>query len=230
MTDHIDNRKRKLTPQINLKNTRTFIEDRKTKSLTIFQDLKHLKSSPVPALVLGFSGLLPFLAAPAYIISCNAFIGSVAVCQVAYGATILSFLGGVRWGITLTEESGVRPSWFNLGYSVTPPLVAWLGLMMPNIILSNLILIGGLAGAAYLDTVMWGYPPWFRALRFMLSFIAILSLWTTLMCKLILRDAKVADKNESIGDWAIFWTGFEVIKLFFMLDSTEHEIPTADKN
>lgn len=150
----------------------------------------------MPALVLGLSGLVPFIAAPAYMILSDAFLQTVALYQVAYGATILSFLGGVRWGLTLTEESGVRPNWFNLGYSVTPSLIAWVGLMIPNIILSNLILMTGLTGAAYFDTVMWGYPPWFKALRFILSFVAVLSLWSTLMCKLILKDSLVTELSE----------------------------------
>ena len=154
----------------------------------------------MPALVLGLSGLLPFVAAPAYLVMSNVFLDSIAVCQVAYGATILSFLGGVRWGLTLTEESGVKPNWFNLSYSVTPPLVAWLGFMVPSVVMSNLILVAGLAGAAYFDTVLWGYPPWFKALRFMLSFVAILSLWTTLMCKMILRDSKLTSKIETEND------------------------------
>lgn len=144
----------------------------------------------MPALVLGLSGLLPFVAAPAYMITAGAFLSNIAFYQVAYGASILSFLGGVRWGLTLVEESGVRPNWFNLGYSVTPSLIAWLGLIVPNLVVSNLILMVGLTGAAYFDTVMWGYPPWFKALRFMLSFGAVLSLWTTLMCKLILNDGE----------------------------------------
>lgn len=183
--------------------SRGFIEDRKTRALTIFSDLKQIKSSPLPALVLGLSGLLPFIAAPAYMVMSSAFFQSMAFYQIAYGATILSFLGGVRWGLTLIEESGVRPNWFNLGYSVTPSLVAWLGLVVPNLVVSNFILMAGLTGAAYFDTVMWGYPPWFKALRFILSFVAVLSLWTTLMCKLILKDSealKVSFGTESKQD------------------------------
>lgn len=189
--DHVHERTSLLVPcDFNERNTRGFMEDRKTTALTILSDLKHLKSSPMPALVLGLSGLLPFVAAPAYMITSNAFLTNIAFYQLAYGATILSFLGGVRWGITLVEESGVRPNWFNLGYSVTPSLIAWMGLIVPNLVVSNLIVMAGLTGAAYLDTVMWGYPPWFKALRFMLSFGAVLSLWTTLMCKLILSDGE----------------------------------------
>ena len=189
--DHVHERKSLLVPKdFKNRNTRSFFEDRKTTALTIFSDLKHLKSSPMPALVLGLSGLLPFVAAPAYMITSSAFLSNIAFYQLAYGATILSFLGGVRWGLTLVEESGVRPNWFNLGYSVTPSLIAWVGLIVPNLVVSNIILMAGLTGAAYLDTVMWGYPPWFKALRFMLSFGAVLSLWTTLMCKLILSDGE----------------------------------------
>lgn len=37
-----------------------------TKGLTIVQDLRGLKNAPLPALTLGISGLIPFIAAPWY--------------------------------------------------------------------------------------------------------------------------------------------------------------------
>lgn len=37
-----------------------------TKRLTILEDLRGLKNAPAPALTLGLSGLIPFLAAPWY--------------------------------------------------------------------------------------------------------------------------------------------------------------------
>ncbi|CAL4106346.1 unnamed protein product, partial [Meganyctiphanes norvegica] len=63
--------------------------------------IPEVAHSPTPALVLGFSGLIPFVAAPFYMYYSGAFLPEVATAQLAYGATILSFLGGVRWGLTL---------------------------------------------------------------------------------------------------------------------------------
>ncbi|OWF38084.1 transmembrane protein 69-like isoform X2 [Mizuhopecten yessoensis] len=164
---------------------RLFHEDRKTTALTVLGSLKELKASPVPALVLGFSGLIPFVAAPTYLVMNQLFMPDIAFAQLVYGATILSFLGGIRWGMTIPEDSILQPNWFNLCYSVTPSLVAWAGVLMPSP-LSSLTLMLGFAGACYMDMVSYGYPPWFKGLRFTLTFVAILSLWTTLMCSLLL--------------------------------------------
>lgn len=166
---------------------RFYSDDKKITALTVIKDLKHLKSSPTPALVLGLSGLVPFLASPLYMAMTGSFVASLAYSQVAYGAVILSFVGAVRWGRALSEDEVIRPNWFNLGYSVTPSLVAWIALMLPTALsLSTLIL--GLGGAAYMDITMYGYPSWFKALRFILTMTAILSLWTTLVFKYILSD------------------------------------------
>jgi len=42
--------------------------------------------------------------------------------------------------------------------------------------------------AGYFDMAMYGYPAWFKGLRFTLSFIAILSLWTTFMCGYLMKE------------------------------------------
>ena len=159
---------------------RVYSSDQKQTALSVMKDLKHLKSSPFPALVLGGTGLIPFIAAPLYMTITGGFVASLAYSQVAYGAVILSFVGAVRWGMALSENGIVRPNWINLGYSVTPSLIAWAALMMSTpFSLATLML--GLGGAAYMDITMYGYPSWFKAMRFLLSIIAILSLWTTLL-------------------------------------------------
>ncbi|CAH1774537.1 unnamed protein product [Owenia fusiformis] len=171
-------------------------EDNETKSLAVWRNLVHLKSSPLPALTLGLSGLIPFISAPAYMMATGVFSPEIAFAQVAYGACILSFLGGVRWGFTLPEESFEQPNWHNLGYSVVPSLVAWTGLLLPSP-LSCVTLMGGLGVIAYFDATMQGYPLWFKALRFTLSFIAVLSLWTCFMCGFLLKSEI---KNQSSSE------------------------------
>ncbi|CAG2241076.1 unnamed protein product [Mytilus edulis] len=150
--------------------------------------------------VLGVHGLIRFKnascetdSAPGYMIFSSMFMPSICFAQMAYGATILSFLGGVRWGFSISEESVLRPGWISLGVSVIPSLVAWGGLMMPHP-LSLFVVMGGLAGAGYYDMVTWGYPPWFKGLRFILTFVAILALWTTFMCSYLLKSES---NNES---------------------------------
>lgn len=47
-----------------------------------------------------------------------------------------------------------------------------------------------MSAAGYLDLVQYGYPGWFKGLRFVLTTVAILSLWSTLMCKVLLEEEK----------------------------------------
>ncbi|XP_077981727.1 transmembrane protein 69-like [Glandiceps talaboti] len=141
--------------------------------------LQYLRQAPLPALLLGFSGLIPFGSAALYSIVFNTCDASILFAQIAYGSTILAFLGGVRWGMTVSSES-VKLNWLNLGYSVTPSLIAWLGLLLePS--LGLICLISGLSGSAIVDINLPGYPAWFKSLRFYLSSGAILSLTVSLI-------------------------------------------------
>lgn len=166
-----------------------FKEDYKTTSLALFEKVKQVRQSPTPALVLGMSGLIPFVAAPVYMINSGVFLPDVAQAQLYYGASILSFLGGVRWGLTLPMGTTQPPNWSNLIYGITPSLIAWLGLLVSQP-LGFLTVIGGLGFTGYMDLAMWGYPGWYKGMRFCLTFIAILSLWTCFMLKLVVSEAK----------------------------------------
>ena len=160
---------------------------RRSRALVALDDLRQLPQSPRPALLLGAAGLLPFAAAPVLMLRAGHFSADLLHAQLAYGACILSFLGGVRWGLTLPDGAPQPPDWANLTRSVTPSLVAWAGLLTPPAA-GGLLLIGGLGLAGYWDLVLVGYPAWFKALRFCLSVGAILSLWTALMCRWFLAD------------------------------------------
>lgn len=172
-----------------------YVRNELTKALVLVKDLRHLSSAPGPALTLGLSGLIPFVAVPSYMMMSGGFLEALAFSQAAYGACVLSFIGAVRWGMALSEQEVVRPNWFNLGYSVAPSLVAWVALMLPTS-LSLVTLMAGLAGTAYMDLTLFGYPPWFKALRFLLSLVAVLSLWTTLLCRFTLAGGE--KKKEKV--------------------------------
>lgn len=182
---------------------RLMLEETSTKTLTVWDDLKEMRSSPFPALAVGFAGLIPFMAAPAYMVATQLYMPSVAFAQVVYGAVVLSFNGGIRMGITLPEESVIQPNWFNLGYGAASTVVATTGLLLPHPF-SLITIITGLGVVAYFDMAMYGYPSWFKGLRFVTAFIAVLSLWTTLMCGLMLQrtpcvrtQKEAADKDSS---------------------------------
>ena len=71
--------------------------------------------------------------------------------------------------------------------SVLPSIIAWLSLLTPTYV--GLLSTGlALAGFAYYDVTQAHYPPWFKALRIMLSTLAVSSIFLTLFCKFILRE------------------------------------------
>eukprot|EP00092_Neocalanus_flemingeri_P034143 GFUD01037130.1.p1 GENE.GFUD01037130.1~~GFUD01037130.1.p1 ORF type:complete len:222 (+),score=49.97 GFUD01037130.1:35-700(+) len=153
----------------------------KSKQVTIFSDLRNITSTPPPALTLGLAGLIPFISAPLYMYNAGFFLPDIAAAQLTYGATILSFLGGVRWGLLVQGDDDLPPSWSQYSWSVTPSLLAWSALLVPNLLAGYGICSAGLLAAAVLDLKQRGYPAWFRGLRFLLSFCAILSLVTSIV-------------------------------------------------
>ena len=71
----------------------------------------------MPALAYGLGGLVPFVTIPAHMVNAGVFIPELAYCHLAYGAIILSFLGGTRWGLTLPHPQVS----FRCGKTLQPP-------------------------------------------------------------------------------------------------------------
>ncbi|XP_028450221.1 transmembrane protein 69 isoform X1 [Perca flavescens] len=147
--------------------------------------LRALTQAPKPALYLGFSGLLPFLSAPLLMAATQSFYPELAYAQVVYGASIVSFLGGARWGFAIPAGSPAQPDWMNLGNSVVPSLLAWLALLCrDNIAEGALVVLMGLGLSLHYDlTLLPGYPDWFKAMRTLLTLVATFSLVATLTIK-----------------------------------------------
>ena len=130
------------------------------------------------ALGLMASGALPFIAA-AFLALSNA--GDVRGFQadqiaVAYGAVILSFLGGIRWGDAVTKGRAAT-----LCISVLPSLAGFLALLI-NSFNGTMILIIGFAAQAIWDYWAPGtLPNWFIRLRIVISAIVIVCLAITLI-------------------------------------------------
>lgn len=79
---------------------------------------------------LAFGGLLPFVAlALAACVPTPVPPTWAASALLAYGATIVSFVGAVHWGLTMRDESGPKPGL--LAWGVVPSLTAWLALLLP---------------------------------------------------------------------------------------------------
>lgn len=154
---------------------------------------------PTPALVLGLAGLIPFLtcALLAWIPnllttfvqdSASGFSNAELIQQKAilalgaYGAVILSFLGGIRWGVVVNNKTQVR-RWGPLALSVVPSLIAWPALLLPAVWMLSLLAAGFvLQYAADIEAVRHKVlPSWFGRLRTLLTSGAVIALLAGLL-------------------------------------------------
>ena len=84
------------------------------------------RSAPPPrwAMLLGYGGLVPFVAlALVTWVAKDSRQAQAEFALLAYGATILSFLGGIHWGLALRDP--IAPSVERLAWGVVPSLLAW---------------------------------------------------------------------------------------------------------
>lgn len=126
-------------------------------------------TGPSPlALRLGYAGLLPFAggALLVWLVRPEA-LPFAAQALSAYAALIISFLGGIHWGLALRQ---VAPAPVLLAWGVAPSLLAWVAVMMPAS--SGLVLSGALLLACWaVDRQLYrreGVGAWLT-LRFRLS-------------------------------------------------------------
>ncbi len=93
-------------------------------------------SAPSPLVLwLGYGGLVPFVALSLAVVVQPAMAQSPAQSVLlhalsAYGALIVSFLGGVHWGIA--ARAGAATARFHHAWGVIPSLLAWVALLLPN--------------------------------------------------------------------------------------------------
>ncbi len=153
-----------------------------------------ISSIPRPALILGLGGLLPFIATAIAVIilddngqSGEGLSNEFALYALgAYGAVILSFLGGVHWGRLLHDEGKIN-QWGPLTLSVVPSLIAWPALLLGTTAML-ILLIAGFLFQYVLDRAAaerHEVPAWFGRLRLMLTSGAVLSLSAALLAVLI---------------------------------------------
>ncbi|XP_062280382.1 transmembrane protein 69-like [Scomber scombrus] len=156
-------------------------------------DMKDLWKGPKPALYLGLAGLIPFVSPTLFMAMSEIYIPELAYAQLAYGASIVSFLGGARWGFALPESSPAKPDWINLANSVVPSLLAWVAMLMSDSIIPAVtMVIMGLGISLHYDlSLLPTYPSWFKALRSVLTFVAFFSLIGTLVIKEIYPEKKI---------------------------------------
>ena len=137
----------------------------------------HLARIPDIALLLGWAGVIPF-AALVVVAVCGApaYAGAGLAALVGYGAIILSFMGGVLWGLEMSQSRS------QVGYavSIVPALVA-VSAMLSQATYGILLLLCGFAGLLAHDvkySQAGSAPSWYPVLRWQLTgaVIALLSL------------------------------------------------------
>ncbi|HEY0184440.1 MAG TPA: DUF3429 domain-containing protein [Rhodopila sp.] len=106
---------------------------------------------PTVVLPLSLLGLVPLI-----VFACGA-VGHIPetaermlVALIDYAALVLAFAGGVHWGLALLPET-VRPS-VRVGAGVLPMIVAWVGLMVAQLVAPSVALAVLIVG--YLATVL----------------------------------------------------------------------------
>jgi len=127
-------------------------------------------SMPIGALLLGLAGLIPFWGLTLALLGHDAlgFDGpGLDLALATYAAIIISFLGGIRWGLAVGAAAGGG----QYALAVLPSLVAWAALAAPEPWrLAILGIVALVLGPIDLGLVRAGLAPrWFGRLRLVLS-------------------------------------------------------------
>lgn len=139
-------------------------------------------SARTPAIVLGTGGLIPFVALAFMIYFDPGGRVQWANALIAYGATILAFVGALHWGVAMMQTASVRQSWLLMGWSVAPASMGWISLLVSPARGLALLLVG-FALHQIVDLVVARrerLPGWYLPLRISLSSVAALSLFAAL--------------------------------------------------
>ena len=138
-----------------------------------------MSSSPRPLIFfLAYAGLLPFalLAAAVWLLPANAAL-TAALALAAYGAAIVSFLGGIHWGLGF--QMGDAAPRLHFFWGVTTPLLAWAALLLPAWV-GLILLAAALLACLAVDRSSYpatGLARWLP-LRFRLTVVAVLACLT----------------------------------------------------
>ncbi|NXL43788.1 TMM69 protein, partial [Podilymbus podiceps] len=161
------------------------------------RSMKLLKDSPKPALYLSLAGLIPFVSMPLSMAILGTYYPDVAFAQITYGAVMVSFLGGMRWGFALPENSPAKPDWLNLANSTIPPLFAWQALLFKDTTHSAIMLVMALGIALHYDiSLLPTYPRWFKVLRVVGTVVMVLSLLATAALKTVSEEQLSNSRNK----------------------------------
>lgn len=137
-------------------------------------------SVPSAAAWLGGLGIVPFaglsLATP---FATDGLKAQLLFALLAYGAIILSFLGGIHWGLAIGAVlQSDNTLWRRIALSILPSLVAWAALLAPSSI-GFLVLAAAFVAMLLVDiraSRVNEVPAWYPKLRWPLSCGAVAAL------------------------------------------------------
>jgi Protein of unknown function (DUF3429) len=147
-------------------------------------DLLVRREAPPAALGLGAAGAIPFFLAAlsqwAALPLITPEFGFRA--GVIYAAIILSFLGGVRWGVVLHWPQGERQSLDLVGSNIAA-LAGWLALLLPPVMCLSLLIAGFLLQGLWdlIASEQGVLPRWFGRLRTGLTAVVTVALAAMLL-------------------------------------------------
>jgi hypothetical protein len=132
---------------------------------------------PIPrtVLVYGLFGLIPFAAPPLISLITPAHAEILGLVALVYGALILSFLGGARWGNEVTRPV---PRFGVVSLAMLPPICG-LALLLATSLdrQAQLTAMAALLGLHFCwDAASTGLPGWYPRLRLLLTAAAIAAL------------------------------------------------------
>ncbi|PXX36849.1 DUF3429 domain-containing protein [Undibacterium pigrum] len=128
------------------------------------------------AVRIGFAGLAPFvfLTLACWIVHPE-WLGALIKAQLHYGIVILSFLGGLHWGVVLmaggANEKETKKA---LIWGVVPIIIAWL--FMSQMLIGFVVQVAGFIMTYKIDKRLYqsyGVPEWFINLRLQLTRVVV---------------------------------------------------------
>ncbi len=139
--------------------------------------LFDFRNERTTAWLLALAGYLPFIAIAVTLLltgKTHPFQPVLVDAFRTYGAIILSFLGGVRWGLALRDQP---VSAEELVFSVIPAIAAWFSLFLPAPASIAILLLGFCAQGAWDSLSMHAGkgPQWYAQLRITLTLIVALA-------------------------------------------------------
>lgn len=156
--------------------------------LRSMQEKMKSEELPTAALGLGLAGAIPFiLLTPPFSSLLPEVLSTRSLeAQAAYGAVILSFLGGPHWGLAMVRtHAPPYDKVFNINistvryiWSIVPSLLAWPALLLSDIPKMSVLIISFslVLGVDAWCSMQGLLPPWYLPLRVLLSLVVILCL------------------------------------------------------